>query len=66
MHLKLAIGGSVIASVPLNSDDLSNLEYVYTKRCLLEESCSLVIASQKEKPIYYIEASSRMNAYGKK
>jgi hypothetical protein len=61
MYLKLTIGGNVIASVPLDAEEATNLEYVYTKRCLLMEACSYLIASQEETPVYYIEVPSKMN-----
>lgn len=61
MYLKLAIAGKVIASVPLNSKEATNLEYIYTKRCLLTEACGSFIQAQEDKPVYYIEVPSRMN-----
>jgi hypothetical protein len=61
MHLKLAIGGNVIASVPLNEKKAGSLEYIYTKRCMLTEACSTTIATQKELPVYFIEVASKMN-----
>lgn len=61
MYLKLALAGKVIASAPLDAKEARNLEYVYTKRCLLEEACSSLLQPLPEKPVYYIEVSSRMN-----
>jgi hypothetical protein len=61
MHLKLSLGGAVIASVPLNEKEVGSLEYVYAKRNLLTEACSLAIALQKESPVYFIEVGSKMN-----
>jgi hypothetical protein len=63
MQLKLAIAGRVIASVPLNEKEASNLEYIYTRRCLLTEACSALILSETEKPVYFIEAASKMNKH---
>jgi hypothetical protein len=61
MRLKLAIGGNVIASILLNEKKAGNLEYVYKKRCLLTEACAESIASQTDKPVYFIEVPSKMN-----
>ncbi len=61
MRLKLAVGGQIIASVPLNAKKATNLEYVYTKRCLLSEACAATIAAQPESPVYFIEIASKMN-----
>jgi hypothetical protein len=61
MYLKVAIAGQVIASVQLNAREAGNLEYLYTKRCQLTESCVDTIQSQKEFPVYYIEVPSKMN-----
>lgn len=61
MYLKLAIAGNVIASVPLNSNEVSNLEYVYAKRSLLAEACCNILSLQEETPVYYIEVPSQMN-----
>ncbi len=61
MRLKLAVGGQIIASIPLNAKKASSLEYVYTKRCLLTEACSAFIAGQSETPVYFIEVASKMN-----
>ena len=63
MYLKLALAGKVIASVPLNEKEVSNLEYLYTKRNLLTEACAALIYAQTERPVYYIEAASKMNAF---
>lgn len=65
MHLTLTIAGNVIASVPLNRKEVSNLEYVFTERCLLTEACLNTIVAHPEKPVYYIEAPSRMNKFQK-
>jgi hypothetical protein len=62
MRLKLAIGGNVIASILLNEEKAGNLEYVYTKRCLLTEACADTIASQADKPVFFIEVPSKMNS----
>jgi hypothetical protein len=61
MYLKLALAGRVIASAPLDAKEVGNLEYLYTKRSLLTETCCNLIASQRENPVYYIEVSSKMN-----
>lgn len=61
MYLKLAVAGKVIASVPLNVKEASNLEYLYTKRFLLTEACSPLLHAQKENPVYFIEVDSKMN-----
>jgi hypothetical protein len=61
MYLKLAIAGNVIASVPLNSKEATNLEYIYAKRCLLAEACCTAFADEQEQPVYFIEVSSKMN-----
>lgn len=61
MHLKIAIAGNVIASVPLNGQEARSLEYIYTKKSLLTEACSAAIFSQTEQPVYYIEVPSKMN-----
>lgn len=61
MQLKLALAGTVIASVPLNAAEAANLEYVYAKRILLTEACAPLIAAVGEPPIYYIEVPSKMN-----
>ena len=61
MHLKLSLGGTVIASVPLNQNEAVSLEYIYTKCSLLTEACSHTIAGQKDSPVYYIEVGSKMN-----
>jgi hypothetical protein len=61
MYLKIALAGNVIASVPLNASECRNLEYIYTKRQLLTEACSMAIAAQRENPVYFIEVASRMN-----
>lgn len=61
MRLKLEIGGHVIASMPLNVAEAGNLEYIYSKRCLLAEACSAAIVDQTESPVYFIEVGSRMN-----
>jgi hypothetical protein len=61
MRLKLAIGGQVIASIPLNSRKAANLEYVYSQRFLLTEACAATLATQAETPVYYIEVASKMN-----
>lgn len=66
MYLKLAIAGHVIASVPLNTAEAGNLEYVYSKRCQLTEACAALIVSQKDEPVYYIEVPSKMNGALKK
>lgn len=61
MQLKLALSGTVIASVPLNAAEAANLEYVYAKRSLLTEACASLIATYGEQPVYYIEVPSKMN-----
>lgn len=61
MFLKLALAEKVIASAPLDAKQAGNLEYLYTKRSMLEEACCDAIAFQKEIPVYFIEVASRMN-----
>lgn len=61
MRLKIQIGSHVIASMPLNEAEACNLEYIYSKRCLLAEACAAVIANETESPVYFIEVESRMN-----
>ncbi len=51
----------MIASMSLNAKKAGNLEYVYTKRCLLTEACAGTLSSQAEKPIFFIEVGSKMN-----
>lgn len=60
MRLKLAVGGQILASIPLNAKKATSLEYVYAKRCLLTEACAATIAAQTEAPIYFIEVASKM------
>lgn len=66
MHLKLAIAGNVIASVPLNAAEATNLEYVFTQKGMLTEACAAMIVAQKDEPVYFIEVPSRMNGMLKK
>lgn len=61
MRLKIAIGGNVIASIPLNEKEAGSLEYIYDRKSVLTEACAFAIAAQKEAPEYFIEVSSRMN-----
>lgn len=61
MRLKLEIGGQVVASLPLSKTKATNLEYVYTKRNLLAESCAAALAGIADAPVYFIEVASRMN-----
>ena len=61
MRLNLEIGGQVVASLPLSKTKAANLEYVYTQRSLLAESCAATFAGQAHTPVYYIEVASRMN-----
>lgn len=61
MRLKLAVGDHIIASIPLNAEKATSLEYVYSKRCLLTEACAATIAAKAEVPVYFIEVASKMN-----
>jgi hypothetical protein len=61
MRMKLALGGNVIASIPLIEEKAASLEYIYDRRSLLAEACAHTIAAQTELPEYFIEVSSRMN-----
>lgn len=61
MYLKLAIAGKVVASVSLNAREATNLEYLYSRRCLLTEACSAFIDADTEAPVYFIEVPSKMN-----
>ena len=65
MRLKLTIAGKFIASIPLDATEALNLEYIHSKRYQLAESCSMLIQSQTETPVYYIEVPSKMNPTAK-
>ena len=61
MNLVLAVGEKILAVSPIEDDRIYDMEYIHARKRLLKIIHRFNIKALKEKPIFYLSASSKMN-----